>query len=86
VRRGGSAAQWYAVQLAEYYAGLAARLNEGQAALVINHGGILELGVVACFPDADYESWGDAVGYCEGARLYWQDGKCVNAEVLRVSR
>ena len=86
VRRGGSAAQEYASQLAEYYAGLAARLDEGQTALVVNHGGILELGVVACFPDADYESWGDGADYCEGARLYWQDGKCVNAKVLRVSR
>ena len=24
--------------------------------------------------------------YCEGARLFWEDEKCVKAEVLRVSR
>jgi broad specificity phosphatase PhoE len=83
VRRGG-AAHWYASQLAEYYADLAVRLTEGGAALVINHGGIVELGVTATFPGADYASWGDAVSYCEGARLVWDDGKFVHAELLRV--
>ena len=85
VKRGGEAGR-YANQLAGYYAGLADYLADGRAALVINHGGILELGVVASFPDADYESWGWAADCCEGARLYWEDGKCVNAEVLRVPK
>ena len=85
VRRGRSVAQ-YANELAKYYAGLADYLAEGRAALVINHGGIVELGITAAFPNANYESWGDAVYYCEGARLFWEAGKFVNAEVLRVSR
>ncbi len=85
VKRGGEAER-YANQLASYYAELADYLADGRAALVVNHGGVLELGVVASFPDADYESWGWAVDYCEGARLYWEDEKCVKAEVLRVSR
>lgn len=83
VRRDG-AAGWYANKLAAYYAQLASGLGDDGSALVINHGGILELGVAAAFPAADYESWGEAVDYCEGAKLYWEDGKCVNAEVLRV--
>jgi broad specificity phosphatase PhoE len=82
----GGAAGRYANKLAEYYAQLANYLDEGRAALVINHGGVLELGVVASFPDADYESWGDAVDYCEGARLFWENGKFVKAGVLRVTR
>jgi broad specificity phosphatase PhoE len=81
-----SAAERYANQLAAYYANLANYLADARAALAINHGGVLELGVVASFPDRDYESWGEEVDYCEGARLYWEDGKCVNAEVLRVSK
>jgi hypothetical protein len=85
VKRGGAAAR-FADQLASYYAELADYLADGRAGLVINHGGILELGVTASFPNADYESWGEAVDYCEGARLFWENGKCVNAEVLRVSR
>jgi len=82
----GGAADRYAHRLAAFYSKLADSLADGQAALVVNHGGILELGVVAYLPDADYESWGGAVDYCEGARLFWEDGKCVNAEVLRVSK
>jgi broad specificity phosphatase PhoE len=85
VKRGDAASQ-YANKLAEYYAELANYLADGRAALVINHGGVLELGVVASSPNADYESWGEAVDYCEGARLFWEDGKCVKAEVLRVSK
>lgn len=83
-RRRGGAAQWYADRLAATYGDLAARLPENGAALVINHGGVVEMGVIACFPGADYASWGEAVSYCEGARLFWDDGKFMNAEVLRV--
>jgi broad specificity phosphatase PhoE len=85
VRRAGGA-QWYADQLKDYYAQLAERLAEGCAALAVNHGGVVELGVTASFPHADYESWGEAVGYCEGARLFWEDGKFVNAELLKVAK
>jgi hypothetical protein len=78
------AAGHYARQLAGFYTELANSLTEGGAALVINHGGIVELGVVASFPGADYESWGGPVHYCEGARLFWQDGQFVDAQVRRV--
>jgi broad specificity phosphatase PhoE len=78
------AAARYGGQLARFYAELAASIPEGSAALAVNHGGVVELGVTAAFPDADYESWGDSVSYCEGARLFWEDGKCVRAELLRV--
>ncbi|HLO31583.1 MAG TPA: phosphoglycerate mutase family protein [Anaerolineales bacterium] len=84
--RSGSVIGRYAKRLTEYYAELADYLAEGRSALVINHGGVLELGVVASLPDAEYTAWGEAVDYCEGARLYWEAGKCVKAEVLRVSR
>ena len=78
------AAGRYANELAEYYARLAHSLTDGGAALVINHGGVLELGVVACLPGTEFESWGGPVHYCEGARLFWQDGKFVSGEILRV--
>ncbi|HEX6270263.1 MAG TPA: phosphoglycerate mutase family protein [Anaerolineales bacterium] len=85
VRNGGAAAR-YAHQLAAFYNKLAGSLAEGRDALVINHGGVLELGVVAGLPELDYASWGDAADYCEGARLFWEDGKFVSGEVLRVSK
>lgn len=79
----GVAAQ-YANQLMEYYAGIANRIPDGGSALVVCHGGVVELGVTTCLPDEDYSTWGDSVEYCEGARLFLDDGRFVKGEVLRV--
>ena len=84
VRKDGAAAR-YANHLADVYRQLADDLADGRAALFINHGGVLELGAVACQPNTDHESWGPHFDYCEGIRLFWDDGKFVNAEILRVS-
>ena len=84
VSKGGAAAR-YANQLADVYTKLANYLADGRAALVINHGGILEMGAVACLPDADHFKWGSHFDYCEGIRLLWEDGKFVDSEILRVS-
>jgi broad specificity phosphatase PhoE len=84
IKQDGAAAR-YAKKLAKYYVGVMEYLSEGRSALIINHGGVVELGVVGCLPDADFSIWGDSVDYCEGARLYWDD-KFVRAEVLRVSK
>ena len=75
----------YANELADIYRQLANYLADGRAALVINHGGVLEMGAVACLPNADHASWGSNFEYCEGVRLFWEDGKFVDAEILRVS-
>lgn len=83
--REGKAAARYANQLADVYAKLAAYLADGRAALVVNHGGVAELGAVACLPEADHFKWGSHFEYCEGIRLFWEDGKFVNGEVLRMS-
>lgn len=83
VRKDGAATR-YAYQLVEVYTKLANYLADGRAALVINHGGVLELGAVAALPKADHEAWGPHFDYCEGARLFWDNGKFVDAEILRV--
>ena len=85
VIRKGKATARYADQLANYYLHLIDYLADGRAALVINHGGVVELGAVACLPDVDHESWGPHFDCCEGVRLFWDDGKFVNAEILRVA-
>ncbi|NTW13309.1 MAG: phosphoglycerate mutase family protein [Anaerolineales bacterium] len=85
VRAGGAAAK-YANQLVAVYTKLANYLADGRAALVINHGGVAELGAVACLPDADHFAWGSHLEPCEGIRLFWEDGKFVDVEVLRVSQ
>jgi hypothetical protein len=60
-------------------------ISEGRSALVISHGGVVELGVVGCLSDVDFSTWGDSADYCEGAKLYW-DNKFIRAEVLRVNK
>jgi broad specificity phosphatase PhoE len=85
VIRKGRAATEYAQRLVAVYTKLANYLLDGRAALVINHGGIAEMGAVACLPDADHMSWGPYFECCEGIRLFWNDGKFVDGEVLRVS-
>jgi broad specificity phosphatase PhoE len=85
VVRKGKAAGEYAQRLVEYYTKLANYLMDGRAALVINHGGIAEMGAVACLPDADHFVWGTHFDFCEGIRLFWDNGKFVDGEILRVS-
>ena len=85
VKQNGAAAN-YAFSLVEFYAAMLERLPESGAALVINHGGVVELGVVAGLPEVDFASWGDSVDYCEGARLVWDGGRFIHGEVLRVSK
>ena len=81
----GGAAPKYASQLVAVYTKLADYLVDGRAALVVNHGGVAEMGAVACLPDADHLAWGSHFEFCEGIRLFWDDGKWVDAEILRVS-
>ena len=85
VRNGGAAAR-YADQLVAVYTKLANYLMDGRAALVVNHGGILEMGAVACLPDADHIAWGSHFDYCEGIRLFWDNDKFVDGEILRISQ
>ncbi|HET7144693.1 MAG TPA: hypothetical protein VFI68_11790 [Anaerolineales bacterium] len=84
IKNGGAAAK-YSKKLSKYYAGVMEVISNGRSALVINHGGVVELGVVGCLPDFDYSAWGEPVNYCEGARLYW-DVKFIRAEILRVNQ
>ena len=84
VRNGGASAR-YANLLIAAYTKLADYLLDGRAALVVNHGGILELGAVACLPEADHFKWGTHFDYCEGIKLFWDRGKFVDGEILRVS-
>jgi broad specificity phosphatase PhoE len=79
----GGAAAGYARKLKKFYTAIMEQIADGQSALVINHGGVVELGVVGCLPEFDFSSWGGSVEYCEGARLFWND-KFIRAEELRV--
>ncbi len=82
-KRGGATFS-YARRLAVFYTQLAESLPELGSALVINHGGVVEISAVACLPDFDHTTLGDYCECCEGVRLAWDGGKFVSAEALRV--
>ncbi len=81
---GDGAAGRFAREQAELLRGLAARLPQDGAALVVSHGGIVEAGAIALLPDADHASRGPAIGYVEGIRLHFEGERCMEAELLRV--
>ncbi|MFI7464591.1 hypothetical protein [Nonomuraea sp. NPDC049646] len=56
---------------------------EGCSALLVGHGGAIELALAACFPDASHDSWGTPFAHCDGARLGFADGRFVSIEFHR---
>ena len=64
---------------------VAGELQDGERALLVSHGGIVELGVVGLLPDYDFSSWAPACDYCEGVRLYFEGTECTGAEILRLA-
>ncbi len=83
IRQGG-ATFTYAQRLAVFYHKLSEALPVEGSALVINHGGVVELSALACLPTADPVLLGDYCECCEGVRLLWNQGRFVSAERLRL--
>ena len=82
VRKGGAAAR-FAKRQAKLWQSVAQKLGSGGRALIISHGGVIELGAIGCLPRADHAAWGTAFDYCEGMRLCFDSHEFVDAEVLR---
>lgn len=83
VARGGHCAGLAADQ-AMLWRQIADRIPLSGRALVVSHGGIVELGAVASMPGANHDEWGGAAGYCEGVRLEYDTSGCRHVEVIRV--
>jgi broad specificity phosphatase PhoE len=81
----GRHAASYAKGLAKLWRELITLAGDGGSVLVITHGGVIEMGVVACLPNADATVWGPAASYCEGARLTFDDDAFVSVEILRLT-
>jgi broad specificity phosphatase PhoE len=62
-----------------------ADIDEGDSALIVSHGGVVEAGAVGCAPQFDWAAAGDAVSYCEGVRLSFDGLRFVKVELLRVN-
>lgn len=72
----------FAAQQGRLWRSVFGELAGDQSALIVTHGGIIELGAIGFLPDADHAAWGDAIGYCEGFKFTSSlDG--IRAEILR---
>lgn len=76
----------YAKTQADLWVSVLNQMPEAQNTLIITHGLIIELGMVACMPAAEHAEWGDAIGYCEGIRLHFDGKKFKHCELLRVPK
>jgi broad specificity phosphatase PhoE len=83
LRQHKALAKWAKAQ-AKFWREIAQSLSDGQSALLVSHGGMIEAGAVAALPDADHQGWGAGLGYCEGVRLSFDGNSFVSAEILRV--
>ena len=73
--------------LADEQAGAWLRLGgtaKDGTALVITHGGVIELAALRIAKAIGKDLRGDAFSYCEGVRIRYTDGKPTSLEVLRV--
>lgn len=82
VKAGDPAANFGAL-VADTWRNIVARIPDSTQALVVTHGGLVEVGAVAAFPDHPHDKWGGAIGYCEGVKLTF-DGGFTGCEILRV--
>jgi broad specificity phosphatase PhoE len=69
-----------------FWTGAAQKVRDGEAALVVTHGGLIEPGLVVALPGWSHERWGRGFRQCEGARLVWSGGRFVDADVLHLDR
>jgi broad specificity phosphatase PhoE len=73
-----------AEELALLWVGALRQVPDGDAALVVAHGGGIEPALVACLPDADHSTWGLPFRQCDGARLMHDGERFTTIEFLRV--
>ena len=74
----------YVQQLADFVLDFSDKIPENGTALMISHGGLLELLTIGCFPNEDYKSWGKYLSTCEGVKIYIKDRSFEKVELLRI--
>jgi broad specificity phosphatase PhoE len=62
-----------------------ARVGEGEAVLIVSHGGSIEPALVEAVPDGDFPNWGAPFSHLDGVRLGFEDDRCVSVEFHRYS-
>jgi broad specificity phosphatase PhoE len=59
------------------------RIEPGEALLVVNHGGIAEVGAIGLLGSVDVAALGPALDTCEGVRLELDGDRVIRVEALR---
>ena len=85
IKKGGETAK-YANKMAEYIMKIATELPEDGYALIVSHGGLIEITTIGCLPTIDYAFWSKPLDCCEGVRLAYDGEKFVAAEILRFEK
>jgi broad specificity phosphatase PhoE len=60
-------------------------VEDGETVLVVSHGSMVEIGLVAMFPNLDYEKWEKPFTYLEGYRVGYENGEFNDPQILRTS-
>ncbi|MEU6713567.1 phosphoglycerate mutase family protein [Nonomuraea sp. NPDC046802] len=84
--RQGRAAAGVAQSHRAIWAGTLGEVAEGGAALLVGHGGAIELALVACLPDDAHALWGAPFAHGDGVRLGFADGRFVSVEFRRAPK
>ncbi len=58
-------------------------VKDGETVLVVSHGSMVEIGLVAMFPERDHAEWGKSFTYLEGYRVAYENGEFKDPEILR---
>lgn len=82
--RGGMRLPHYGQTQRAFALALVAELEEGETALLLSHGSVIETMALACAPFADAAACGAGVSFCEGVRLSFDAGECAALHVLRI--
>jgi broad specificity phosphatase PhoE len=83
IARGGAMRDLAQLQV-EVWRDALGHVADGEAALVVTHGGLIDSGLVHALPDADHSSWGPPISQLEGATLTFDGARFELVELRRV--
>lgn len=78
--------QKFAKEQLSLYQKIIYQLPSSGNALIVSHGGVIDIPLVAIFPEEDHRAWGEyPLDYCEGFRIQYneEEEKFVEYELLR---
>lgn len=74
----------YLAEMKRFHRRLLRVIPEGGRALLVSHGGVVEWAALSVYFGA--RKWGKSLDKCEGIRLVFKSGECVDARPLRLKK